>query len=239
LTAGTERGYGRLLPRHAVAGFGAAGIARRRPRISAVAVERFRVKNCSPGAPACSTSSAQPGHQVEADLPEALLVESAAAQQFRLDDVARQLREPDKDANRSIWLGTVTGMMPADHDRHGAAERPEALHQRDVGLRVEEQLRDGELGTRLLLVEQDPRVEVDVAVGMTRSGNAATPTLKSPMERTRRTRSVALPRPSGCGTNAPPPGGSPRRARIVRDAEPRCRTSMRAADLAAATVRRR
>ena len=50
------------------------------------------------------------------------------------------------------------------------------------------------------------------------SGNAATPTQKSPDARTSRTSSSAYASPSGCGTHSPSgaPGGSPRSASTLR-----------------------
>src|SRR5512135_491710 len=54
------------------------------------------------------------------------------------------------------------------------------------------------------------------------SGNAATPTQKSPRPRTIRTSSAAWDRPCGCGTHRPPgpPGGSPRNASTLRTPTP-------------------
>ena len=154
------------------------GICRSLARISAVARDRFWVKNCRPGAPPASSRSHS---SVATSRPTARTARRVVGDRVQPGHHgcgqvgAREGGEP-------LDLGEVGHRHDARDDRQLAADLPHPLDEPEVGVGVEEQLGDRELRAGLLPSRRGCRASRSKSwCSGWASGNAATPTQKSPL----------------------------------------------------------
>ena len=177
-----------------------------------MARDLFWVKKCRPGAPPASrrshssTAISTPTRRTDAG--------SSATLRSRGDDRRRQVSPRQR--GEPLDLADNGHGHDAGNDRQLAAQRPDAVDQPEVGVRVEEELGDREVGPGLLLLGEDAGIQVEVetlrmTVGERADADAENLRRPSPAGPARWRGS----RPSGCRCHGAdgPPGGSPRTAR--------------------------